>query len=41
MINLGEANFIFQIVSNNKSGIDCDKFDYLLRDTYNIGLIYF
>lgn len=35
-----DNNFIFQIIANNKSGIDCDKFDYLLRDTYNLGLPY-
>ena len=33
-------NYLYQIISNNKNGIDCDKFDYLLRDTYNIGLPY-
>ena len=30
--------FMYEIVSNNKSGLDCDKIDYLLRDTRNIGL---
>jgi len=33
-------DFIYQIIANNKSGIDCDKFDYLLRDTYCLGLPY-
>jgi HD superfamily phosphohydrolase len=28
---------IYQIVANNLNGIDVDKFDYLARDTYNIG----
>ena len=31
---------MFQILANKKSSIDCDKFDYLLRDTYNLGLPY-
>ena len=41
MINPKEDNsYIFQIVSNNINGLDCDKFDYIMRDTYNIGLSY-
>lgn len=35
-----DTEFIYQIIANNKTGIDCDKFDYLLRDTYNLGLPY-
>ena len=35
-----DTEFIYQIIANNKSGIDCDKFDYLLRDTYCLGLPY-
>jgi HD superfamily phosphohydrolase len=33
-----KPKFMFEIVANNKSGLDCDKIDYLLRDTKNIGL---
>ena len=33
-----EKNYLFRIVSNPESGIDVDKFDYIVRDTYNIGL---
>lgn len=33
-------SFIFQIVSNNLNSIDVDKFDYLARDTNNVGLEY-
>lgn len=32
--------FMYQIVANSKSGIDVDKFDYIKRDTYNLGLEY-
>ena len=30
-------NFIYQIISNKKSGIDVDKMDYIIRDTYKTG----
>lgn len=30
--------FMFQIVANAMTGIDTDKFDYLARDVYNVGL---
>ena len=32
------TNYIYQILSNKENSIDCDKFDYLLRDTYYLGL---
>ena len=37
---IDNKGFIYQIVANKKNGLDCDKFDYLSRDTYNIGLNY-
>lgn len=30
--------FMYQIVANTSTGIDTDKFDYLARDVYNVGL---
>lgn len=32
------SSFIYQIVSNNLNSIDVDKFDYISRDTDNVGL---
>lgn len=31
-------SYLYQIVANYKSGLDCDKLDYLLRDSYNVGI---
>ncbi len=30
--------FVYDVVANSRSGIDTDKFDYLARDVYNVGL---
>ena len=35
-----DTTYIYQIVANKLNGLDCDKFDYIARDTYNIGLSY-
>jgi len=32
--------FMYQIVANNVNGLDVDKYDYLKRDTYYLGLTY-
>ncbi|KAJ2634148.1 hypothetical protein GGF40_004377 [Coemansia sp. RSA 1286] len=34
----GEKTFLFDIVSNNRNGVDVDKFDYIQRDCYNVGV---
>lgn len=38
----GKANddkqWIYSIVNNKKSSVDVEKFDYILRDAYNIGI---
>jgi len=31
-------SWIYQIVANKKNSIDVDKFDYLRRDSYHVGL---
>ena len=33
-----KKKFLFEIVSNKATGIDCDKFDYLSRDTHHVGI---
>lgn len=35
-----DESFLFQIVANKLNGLDCDKLDYIVRDTYNVGLMY-
>ena len=33
-----ERGFLFEIVANKKNSVDVDKFDYISRDCYNVGL---
>ena len=33
-----KKKFLFKIISNNDNGLDVDKFDYILRDTFYLGL---
>jgi HD superfamily phosphohydrolase len=33
-----ERKFLFDIVANKKNSVDVDKFDYIERDAYNMGL---
>ena len=35
-----KPRYIYNIVSNIDNGIDVDKFDYIKRDVYNVGLSY-
>ncbi|XP_074500272.1 deoxynucleoside triphosphate triphosphohydrolase SAMHD1-like [Sebastes fasciatus] len=33
-----EKSFLYEIVANKRNGIDVDKFDYLARDSYHLGI---
>ena len=33
----GTRKFLYEIIANSISGVDVDKFDYLMRDTYYLG----
>lgn len=33
-----EKAFLFDIVANKRNGVDVDKFDYIQRDCYNVGV---
>jgi hypothetical protein len=33
-----EKAFLFDIVANKRNSVDVDKFDYIQRDCYNVGL---
>lgn len=34
-----ERRFLFDIVANKRNSVDVDKFDYIERDAYNMGLL--
>ncbi|KAJ2355971.1 hypothetical protein GGF43_002366, partial [Coemansia sp. RSA 2618] len=34
----GEKMFLFDIVANQRNGVDVDRFDYVQRDCYNVGV---
>jgi HD superfamily phosphohydrolase len=34
----GRCAFLFDIVNNSRNSVDVDKFDYLQRDAYNVGI---
>ena len=34
----GKCAFLFDIVNNMRNSVDVDKFDYLQRDAYNVGI---
>ncbi|KAG0206329.1 SAM domain and HD [Mortierella sp. GBA30] len=36
--NSQRAGFLFDIVSNKRNSLDVDKYDYLQRDCYNVGI---
>ena len=38
--NTTEKSFFYEIICNTRNGIDVDKFDYLKRDTFYLGLSY-
>jgi hypothetical protein len=38
LFTMEEKPFLFEIIANSRCGIDCDRLDYVRRDTYNIGL---
>ena len=40
LISKIERPFLYEIVANPFNGIDVDKFDYIKRDNYNLGLDY-
>lgn len=35
-----EKPYIYQIINNKQTGLDVDKFDYIMRDNYHLGLDY-
>eukprot|EP00826_Nyctotherus_ovalis_P051801 TRINITY_DN6492_c0_g3_i1.p4 TRINITY_DN6492_c0_g3~~TRINITY_DN6492_c0_g3_i1.p4 ORF type:complete len:171 (+),score=51.06 TRINITY_DN6492_c0_g3_i1:540-1052(+) len=32
------SRFLYEIVSNEENSVDVDKFDYICRDSYNVGI---